>query len=100
MPIDLLPFAAPLALLMSAVVGFASPGRRPRILPGLAEASALVALVVAAASAGLLILHGAGDSRLIGLHGVGLSIRFDAVSVVMLLLVSFIGWVVVRYAAT
>ena len=100
LPIDLLPFAAPLALLMSAVVGFASPGRRSRILPGLAEASALVALVVAAASAGLLILHGAGDSRLIGLHGVGLSIRFDAVSVVMLLLVSFIGWVVVRYAAT
>ncbi len=100
MPIDLLPFAAPLALLMSAVVGFANPGRRPRILPGLAEAAALVAIVVAAVSAGLLILRGAADSRLIGLHGVGLSIRLDAVSVVMFLLVSFIGWVVVRYAAT
>jgi NAD(P)H-quinone oxidoreductase subunit 5 len=85
---------------MSAVVGFANPGRRPRILPGLAEATALAALVVAAASAGLLILHGAGDSRLIGLHGVGLSIRLDSVSAAMFLLVSFIGWVVVRYAAT
>ena len=100
MPIDLLPFAAPLALLLSAAVGFVNPGRRPRILPRLAEASALVAIVVAAFSAGLLILHGAGDSRLIGLQGVGLSIRLDAVSVVMFLLVSFIGWVVVRYAAT
>ena len=100
MPIDLLPNAAPLALLLSAAIGFVNPGRRPRILPRLAEASALVAVVVAAVSAGLLILHGPGDSRLIGLHGLGLSIRLDAVSVAMFLLVSFIGWVVVRYAAT
>ena len=100
MPIDLLPFAAPLALLMSAVLGFVNPGRRPRILPQLAEASALFAMGVAAVAAGLLVLHGSGDSRLIGLHGVGLSVRLDAVSVVMFLLVSFIGWVVVRYAAT
>ena len=100
MPIDLLPFAAPLALLMNAAVGFVNPGRRPRMLPRLAEASALIAIVLATVSAGMLILHGSGDSRLIGLYGVGLSIRLDAVSVVMFLLVSFIGWVVVRYAAT
>lgn len=100
MPIDLLPFAAPFALLLSAAVGFVNPGRRPRFLPRLAEAAALIAMVVAEISAGLLILHGSGNSRLIGLHGVGLSIRLDAVSVVMFLLVSFIGWVVVRYAAT
>ncbi|WP_419319104.1 proton-conducting transporter membrane subunit [Caulobacter sp. ErkDOM-E] len=99
-PIDLLPFAAPLALLMCAAVGFITPGRRPRMLPRLAEASALVALVVAAISAGGLVLYGSGDSRLIGLHGIGLSLRLDAVSAVMFLLVSFIGWVVVRYTAT
>lgn len=45
-------------------------------------------------------MHWSGDSRLIGLNGVGLSIRLDAVSVIMFILVSFIGWVVVRYAAT
>ena len=100
MPIDLLPFAAPLALLLSAAVGFLSPGRRPGIFPRLAEASALVAIVVVVISAVVLVLRGAFNGRLIGLHGVGLSIRLDAVSVVMLLLVSFIGWVVVRYAAT
>lgn len=89
-----------MALLLSAAVGFANRGRRPRILPWLAEASALFAFVVAAVAAGLLILHGSWDSRLIGLHGFGLSIRLDALSAVMLLLVSFIGWVVVRYTAT
>jgi NAD(P)H-quinone oxidoreductase subunit 5 len=66
----------------------------------MAEAAALVAIVVAAMSAVWLTLRGAGDSPLIGLQGVGLSIRLDAVSAVMVLLVSFIGWVVVRYAAT
>ena len=89
-----------MALLISAALGFVNPGRRPRILPRLAEASAIVAILVAAVSAGLLILHGSGDSRLIGLYGVGLSVRLDAVSVVTFLLVSFIGWVVVRYAAS
>ncbi len=99
MPIELLPFGAPLALLLSAAAGFLGPGRRPRILSRLAEAAALIAIFVASISAVLLILHGSGDSRMIGLHGVGLSIRLDAVSSVMFLLVSFIGWVVVRYAA-
>jgi NAD(P)H-quinone oxidoreductase subunit 5 len=98
--IDLLPYAAPLALLLTAAVGFLSPGPRPRILPRLAEVSALFALVVAGASAAWVIVHGSVDSHLIGLQGFGLSIRLDAVSAVMLLLVSFIAWVVVRYTAT
>ncbi len=100
MPSDLLPLLAPAALLLIAVVGLVSRGRRPRVLSRLAEASALLALAIGVISAVALIMHGPVDSRLIGLSGVGLSIRLDAVSVVMLLLVSFIGWVVVRYAAT
>jgi NAD(P)H-quinone oxidoreductase subunit 5 len=66
----------------------------------LARFSALGALLVAMITAAALVLRGPSDSRLIGVAGVGLSIRLDAVSVVMLLLVSFIGWVVVRFAAT
>jgi len=100
LPLDLVPFAAPLALVISAVVGFAKPGRRPRILPRLAEASALFVLFIALFTAGLLILNGMDQSRLMGLNGIGLSIQRDAISVIMFLLVSFIGWVVVRYTKT
>ena len=100
MPIDLLPLLAPAVLFLSAAVGFLSHSRRPRNLLLLAEASTLVGIFVAVISAVLLVLHGSADSRLIGLGGIGLSIRLDAVSVVMFLLVSFIGWVVVKYAAT
>ena len=100
MPVDLLPLLAPAALLLTAVAGLISRGQRPRVLSRLAAASALMALAVSVISVGVLIIHGPADSRLLGLHGVGLSIHLDAVSAVMLLLVSFIGWVVVRYAST
>lgn len=100
MPIDLLPLLAPAALLLGAAGGFLSRGLRPRLAPRLAEAAALVAFAAGVAATALLILNGPADSRLVGLGDVALSIRRDAVSVPMLLLVAFIGWVVVRYAAT
>ena len=91
---------APLALLISAAVGVMRPGRRPRLLLALAEASAVAAFVVACLSTALLALHAAGTSPVLGFGGAGLSVRLDAVSVVMLLLVTFIGWVVLRFAVT
>ncbi len=100
MPIDLLPYAAALALVLSAAVGFLRPGRRSGIAKRLAEVSALFALGVAGVSAVILFMNGAWDGTLIGTRGIGFSIRVDAISGVMLLLVSFIGWVVVRYTAT
>lgn len=100
MPIYFLPVLGPVALLFGAVLNFSNPGRRPKLTPTLAEASSLVAIVVAVASAVLLVFYGMGSSHLIGLRDIGISIRMDAVSVTMLLLVSFIGWVVVRYSAT
>jgi NAD(P)H-quinone oxidoreductase subunit 5 len=100
LPIEFLPLLAPAALLASAVAGFASRGCRPRIVPRLAEVAALVAIAVGVVSEALLVIEGPADTSLVALGGVGVSIRLDAVSVVMLLLVAFIGWVVLRYAAT
>jgi NAD(P)H-quinone oxidoreductase subunit 5 len=89
---------APLPLLAAAVLGFMTPGRRPGWLPRGAEVAALVAFGIACASLTLLIASGPGVSPLIGAAGAGLSVRLDAVSVTMLLLVTFVGWVVVRYS--
>jgi len=74
------PRLAVLPLLLSAGCGFLSTGVRPKPVPKLAEGAALLSLAVAfacAAAPGL-----------------------DAIRIVMLLLVTLIGWVVVRYAAT
>lgn len=94
------PLLAPAPLIVAATIGFLRPGRRPGSLPLIAEISALAAFLLSALAAGVLILSGPGVSPVIGIAGVGLSARLDAISATMLLLVTFIGWVVVRYAGT
>ena len=99
MPLAVFPVLAPMALFAAAVFGFANPGRRPRLLPAVAQILALAALAVSLGSTIVLMAAGPADSPLIGWGGFGLRLRLDAVSATMLLLVSFIGWVVVRYSA-
>lgn len=65
-----------------------------------AQRVALAVFALAVASAALTVVTGPGTSPLLGLFGVGISMRVDVVSLTMLLLVAFVGWVVVRYAAT
>ena len=100
MLVSLLPLAAIAPLLIGAAAGFLAAGNRPRHLARLAEACALLGLVAALVAVGGLVLFGPAVSPLIGYLGIGLSVKLDAVSATMLLLVTFIGWIVVRYAGT
>ena len=99
-PITLTPLLAPVPLIVSAAISFLNTGRRPKFLPKLAEAAALLSLFAALVAFAEWILFGPGVRPVIGVDGAGLSVRLDAVSATMLLLVTFIGWIVVRYAAT
>ena len=100
MSLDLLPLAAALPLLIAAAIAFRRPGRRPHLVPALSEAAGLTAFTITLLACVLLMAEGPGTSPLIGFSGVGLSARLDAVSVAMLLLVGFVGWIVLRYART
>jgi len=95
-----LPLLAPAALLYVAYLASKEPGQRPRRVLEMATWATLGSLGIAGASLLVLVTAGSGTSPLIGLAGVGLSVRLDVVSVSMLLLVAFVGWVVVRYAIT
>lgn len=66
----------------------------------LAEGAALLSLAGALGSIVVLILLGPDALLVLGFQGIGLSVHLDAVSAVMLLLVTFIGWIVVRYTRT
>jgi len=77
----------------------ASTGTRGQSLR-VVESAALAALTVCVVGAATVIGQGPQTSALLGLNGLGFSIRLDAVSLTMALLVSFIGWVVSRYART
>lgn len=94
-PIELLPFGAPVMLLVAALLGVTQSPGRARL--GGIEALTLAALGFAIAATGVLITAGPATAML--LPGI-LTARLDAVAVIMLLLVAFIGWIVVRYAAT
>ncbi|MCX7323493.1 MAG: proton-conducting transporter membrane subunit [Hyphomicrobiales bacterium] len=99
MSFQFLPLAAPAALLVAAAFAARSPGLRPLAAIRASGLAAMAALLAAAMSLALLMVHGPGTSPLIGLGGIGLSVRLDPVSAVMALLVAFVGWVVLRYAA-
>lgn len=88
----------PTPLLVAAAFSFLTAGPRPRRALWLAEASALLALGAALVSAVSLVMLGSGTSPLIGWGGLGLSARLDAISAAMMVLVTFIGWVVIRYS--
>lgn len=100
MAIELLPLLAPLTLTLSATVGFLSPGHRPRAALAWAESASLAVLALALASAGIDVAQGPLTGTLLGMAGIGWSVRLDAISSIMFLLVAFIGWVVVRFAKT
>ena len=95
-----LPLAAPAALLIAAAIAFLRPGRRPTVVPGLAQGAALLALAIAIAASISLALHGPGTGAFVNVGGIELSTRLDPLSATMLILVAFVGWVVLRYSAS
>ncbi len=98
--IHALPLLAPLLLVGASLFAFRAPGLRPRLAIRIAEFAALSSILVAVLSAVVVYFQGAGTSPAIGHGYFALASRLDVVSLVMLLLVSFIGWAVLRYAGT
>jgi len=98
--LPLLGIAGPAALLLAFAVSRADPGLRPAAAKLAATLASLLALVAAVAASAGLAIHGA-QSWTAGSGALQvLSVRLDMVSATMLLLVSFIGAVVIRYSAT
>jgi NAD(P)H-quinone oxidoreductase subunit 5 len=97
--IAILPFLAPITLIIASVLAFRGPKFRPAETVRITEIATLVALGIAVFSGFLLIVNGPASSGLIGAGGLGFAARLDAVSAVMLVLVTFVGWVVVRFSA-
>lgn len=93
MLIRLLPWFAILPLLLAALAGFLRPGCRPKKVPRRAALAALIAFGLAI----IAVVATAWDGPLVAPLGLD---RLDPVSVAMMALVTFIGWVVLRYAAT
>ncbi len=93
MPLLML-FFTPLILLIAAIPFALRPGRRPGGLPVLAELASLVAVGLGLGGAVQLWFAGPQTLSLFGLA----IVRLDPISLTLVLLVAFVGWVVLRYA--
>lgn len=92
-----LAFLAPVVLLAVAAQAAARPGRRPGRVPLRSEQGALVALALAAG--GLAQVLAAGPALLaLGSGAARVALDSGPVSATLTLLVTFIGWVVLRYS--
>lgn len=91
---------APLSLLLCGALLILRPQGRGTSALALPEGAAVFAMLASLLGGVGIAAHGNVTSMLIGGAGLGLSVRLDAVSVVMALLVAFIGWVVLRYGRT
>lgn len=89
--IYLLPLAVPALYLGLAVLLLRRPGRWPAWL-------AVLPVMPALLSCAALVAQGPGQSPLFGLAGVGISARLDALSVVMSILVTFLGASVLHFS--
>ncbi|MEM9795283.1 MAG: proton-conducting transporter membrane subunit [Pseudomonadota bacterium] len=97
MPIFPLSILAPVILAAVALLALIWPGRRPKPLPRLAEMAALYALALTAAGLLQLLFFTPGSIPAPD-RPLGLVLRGDLISASLALLVSFIGWIVVRYS--
>jgi NAD(P)H-quinone oxidoreductase subunit 5 len=94
-------FYAPAAVLgvlgVVATACFLQPGRRPAIA-GLTEIAALIAVAGALAAAAGLATLGPRTLLIVGAESFGLSFRIDAVSIIAMTLIAFVGAVVLRFS--
>ncbi len=93
------PLLAPGLLFLAAAIAASGPGLRPAGALRFVQLLSLLSMAVSIFAAGLLWASGPQTSALLGVAGVGISVRVDVVSVSLLLLVSLIGWVVLRFSA-
>jgi NAD(P)H-quinone oxidoreductase subunit 5 len=93
-----LAFIAPVALAGVALIAVAEPGLRPRRCLRAAHLATIGALLISVAVAALVAWRGPMTSPVIGGGDLGLSVRLDALSAVMFLLVSFVGVIVIQFS--
>ena len=76
----------------------AEPGLRPRRVLNLSRFVTYGAFLLALAAGALVVVQGPMTSPTDGIGRFGLSVRLDTLSVIMFLLVSFVGVIVVRFS--
>ncbi len=91
---------APLAFVAVATLAVAHPGIRPRPVERLGAIASWYGVVVAVAAGLWVAFEGMTASTLLGWEGLGISIRLDALSTIMFVMIALLAVVIFRYSCT
>ncbi|MEO1338403.1 MAG: oxidoreductase, partial [Myxococcota bacterium] len=86
-----IPLLAPLAFAAVAFLASRHPGARPRGVERATGWAAVVGLLTAFVSAGLVAGYGTMTTPLLGIEGLGLALRLDALSVSIFVMVALLS---------
>lgn len=97
-PFALLEYLASLLFFLVAGQAHLSPQKRPSRTIQLAQAAAVISLLLALAAAAAVFTAGPLVSPVLGVGDIGISLRLDALSVVMFWLVAFLSIFIIRFS--
>ena len=89
---------SPAVFAVTALISWFHPGLRPSIVKRMATASTCISIVVAVICGILVFRYDILQTDMIGFREIGLSLRLDTISVVMLVMIALIGFIVVRFS--
>lgn len=98
MQMVLVALLSPLLFLATAVFSWFHPGRKPKGLILASRFAVRIGLLSAALSAFFVYQHGLLESPSIDYKGLGLSIRLDALSSLLFVMISLISFIVMRFS--
>ena len=96
----LLVLAAPLAFLPAVVAAVREPGSRPTTVMRAGTVATWFGVAVAIVAGVATALNGFVESPTLGWDGLGLSVRLDALSTIMLIMITLLAVVIFRFSCT
>jgi NAD(P)H-quinone oxidoreductase subunit 5 len=94
----LISLISPITFIATAIISWFQPGLRPEFMKGISTLTTLVSIAVAALCAYFVFVNGLLETSLLGMKQIGFSLRLDALSVLMLSMISLISFIVVKFS--
>lgn len=96
--LSLLILLAPLAFVITALFSWFQPGRKAKGVMRLSTWATILTLIVALAGDIAVVKFGLLESGTLAIKGMGLSVRLDPLSMLMLSMIAILGFVIIRYS--
>ncbi|MDH4295136.1 MAG: proton-conducting transporter membrane subunit [Cyclobacteriaceae bacterium] len=96
--ITLITILSPAVFVVAAIASWFQSGFKPQLVKRISTIVTLISLAVAIICGFLVINYGLLETNLIGFYDFGFSLRLDAVSALMLGMIAFLGFIIIKFS--